>query len=111
MEKDPRGLRFKFAADAEVRVGESPTGIPCRVTELSLRGCFLETADSFAEQQRFRVKIFNSGEYFESPADVIYVRPTGVGVVFAETNPHFRSVLQKWVLLALDHQAEQVPAS
>lgn len=110
MSNDQRGLRFNFSADAEVRVGDSPAGIPVRMTELSFRGCFLETSATFSEHQRLRVKIFHSGEYFEALADVIYVRPSGVGILFVETNAHFRSVLQKWILTALDQQPEQVAA-
>ncbi|HXJ04787.1 MAG TPA: PilZ domain-containing protein [Candidatus Acidoferrum sp.] len=110
MHQDQRGLRFRFNADAEVRIVDSPTSFRGRVTEMSLRGCFLETPGSFTERQRLVVRIFNSAEYFESRADVIYVKPSGVGVLFAEMNPHFRVVLQKWILTALDHQAEEVPA-
>lgn len=110
MDKDQRGLRFNFSAEAEVRVGDSATSFPGRVTELSFRGCFLEISGSFSEHQRLRVKIFHSSEYFETLADVIYVRPSGVGMLFAETNPHFRSILQKWILNALDHQTDEVPA-
>ena len=110
MNKDQRGLRFNFSAEAEVRVGDSAENSPGRVTELSFRGCFVEVSGSFSEHQRLRIKIFHANEYFETPADVIYIRPSGVGVLFAETNPHFRSILQKWILMALDQQPEQVPA-
>ena len=110
MDRDQRGLRFNFSAEAEIRVGDLPTGLPGRVRELSFRGCYVEISGSFSEQQRVRVKMFHASEFFESQADVIYVRPEGIGLVFAETNPHFRSVLQKWILSALDHQTEQVPA-
>lgn len=108
MSNDQRGLRFNFSADAEVRVGDSPEGIPVRMTALSFRGCFLETSASFSEHQRLRVKIFHLGEYFETLADVIYLRPSGAGVLFVDINPHFRSILQKWILAALDQQPEQV---
>jgi PilZ domain len=110
MHKDQRGLRFSFSADAEVRVEGAPASSPGRVTEFSLQGCFLEIAGSFAEQQRLHVKVFHSGEYFESPADVLYVRPSGVGLAFANTKPLFRGVLQKWILSALDRQSEEVSA-
>jgi hypothetical protein len=110
MEREQRGLRFTFSADAEVRVGDSPDRLPGRVSELSLRGCFLEISGSFAEHERLRVKMFNSGESIETMADVIYVRASGVGLLFAEPNPHFRDVLQKWILAALDHQSEEAPA-
>jgi len=107
MDNYPRGLRFKFSADAELRVPASPTALHGRVTELSLLGCFLEISGSFGNNERLQVKIFRSGEYFESLADAIYVRPSGVGLLFVEMNPHFRGVLQKWILSALDRQTEE----
>lgn len=110
MSRDKRGLRFGFSAEAEVQIGDSPAKVPGRVRELSLRGCFLEISGSFREHERLRVKIINSGEYFESQADVIYVLATGVGLLFADMNPHFRAVLQKWILTALEHQTEEVAA-
>lgn len=100
-----RGLRFPFSADAEVVPQGSTERIRARVTELSFRGCLLETSAALKEQQRVHVKIFHSDECFEALADIIYVKPAGVGLVFGDTDPHFRSVLQAWILGALDNQA------
>jgi hypothetical protein len=50
------------------------------------------------------LKIHHSGEYFEAEALVLYVKPSGIGLVFRDIKPHFRSVLQKWILSALDGQ-------
>jgi hypothetical protein len=106
MHKEQRGLRFPFSAAPEVLVESSGTGIPARVTELSLRGCLLEVFGSFAQEQQLFLKMFHSDEYFEAPTRVIYVTPSGVGVLFNEVNPHFRDVLQKWILAALVSQGE-----
>jgi hypothetical protein len=112
VDKEHRGLRFAFNARAEVASESSPTAFaPARVTELSLRGCFLETSASFELQHPVLLKIQHSEEYFEAEASVLYVKPTGMGLVFREIKPHFRDVLQKWVLAALDNQsgARQTP--
>jgi hypothetical protein len=37
---------------------------------------------------------------------VIYVRATGVGLVFGDIKPHCRRVLQNWILEALDKQVK-----
>jgi hypothetical protein len=50
------------------------------------------------------LKIYDSGEYFEGEASVLYVKPSGIGLVFREIKPHFRAVLQKWIPSALDKQ-------
>ncbi|HXL23119.1 MAG TPA: PilZ domain-containing protein [Candidatus Dormibacteraeota bacterium] len=107
MDQEPRGLRFAFNADAVISPQNSPdTHTPARVTELSLRGCFLQTAASFAEQQVVLVKIFYLDEFFETEAGVLYVQPRGLGLEFRETKPHFRAVLQKWILAALHSQPD-----
>lgn len=112
MDQEHRGLRFPFSASAEIAPESSPTAIvPARVTELSLRGCFLETSAAFEMKRPVLVKIHNSGEYFEAAASVLYVKPSGVGLVYREVKPHFRAVLQRWILAALDKQsgARQTP--
>jgi hypothetical protein len=110
MGQEHRGLRFGFSASAEIAPESARAAfIPARVTELSLRGCFLETSASFEMNRPVFLKIYNSGEYFEAAASVLYVMPSGLGLVFREINPHFRAVLQKWVLAALDKQSEPQP--
>ena len=110
MDQEHRGLRFAFSAGAEIAPQSSPTAfVPGQVTELSLRGCFVETSASFEMQRPVLLKIYNSGEYFEAPASVLYVKPSGLGLVFREIKPHFRAILQKWVLAALDAQQNARP--
>ena len=110
MPKEKRGLRFDFTADAEVRAEGATTSTRGHVKELSLRGCFVEACGDFAEHQRVRVKIFNADDCLESFADVIYVLPNGLGLLFVDMTPGVRGVLQKWVLTALDRETEAVPA-
>jgi hypothetical protein len=102
LHRDRRGLRFSFSANAEVSLEGSAESLRVRVTELSLRGCFLGIPGRFAEKQRLQVKIFNAKDFFEASAEVIYVRESGVGVLFGDMHPHFRQVLQTWILAALD---------
>jgi hypothetical protein len=110
MNQECRGLRFAFIAGAEVALETSPTVfVPARVTEISLRGCLLETSASFEMQRPVLLRIHDSGEYFEAKASVLYVKPSGTGLVFGEIKPHFRAVLQKWVLTALDNQLNEAP--
>jgi PilZ domain len=114
MEQERRGLRFAFTATAEIAPASTPTAlVPARVSELSLQGCFLETSVSFEMQRPVVVKIYDSGEYFETKASVLYVKPLGMGLVFVDIKPHFRAVLQKWILAALDNQpgARPTPGS
>jgi hypothetical protein len=112
MNRECRGLRFSFNADAEIAPESSPKAIlPAHVTELSLQGCFLETSASFELQHPVLLKIHDAGDFFEAEAIVLYTRPSGLGLVFREVKPRFRDVLQKWILKALDRQleAQQIP--
>jgi hypothetical protein len=112
MEQYCRGLRFSFTADAEIGGQTAPCDfVPARVTELSLRGCLLESSASFEVQSPVLVKIYKSGEYFEAEASVLYVQPSGLGLVFLEIKPLFRAVLQEWVLAALDKQSKAQSAT
>lgn|SRR5215470_4581985 len=104
--QEQRGLRFPFDASAEVLLESKHERIPARVTELSFRGCYLQTSVSLKQRQRVRVKIFHADRFFESLAEVIYLRPDGAGVMFGNMEAHFRNVLQGWILQALDRQAE-----
>ena len=105
MNQEKRGLRFAFSADAELVLGGSAHRNPARVTELSLRGCYVESSIPLREQQHVQLKIFHLGQYFEAPAEVIYLKANGAGFVFGDVKLHFRDVLQEWVLAALDSQA------
>jgi hypothetical protein len=105
MSQEQRGLRFPFSTRAEVRLEGSRETIPARVVELSLRGCFLEIPSALKEQQSLRVKILHSGQSFEAAAEVLYVTPAGVGLLFGDIETQSREVLQSWILTALDQQA------
>ena len=105
MYPDRRGLRFTFAASAELALKDFPKAIvPGLVTELSLQGCFVETSAAFEAQRLVLVKIYDSQESFEAEAVVLYVRPTGLGLVFREFTPESAAILQKWMIKALGSQ-------
>ncbi|HTB91726.1 MAG TPA: PilZ domain-containing protein [Candidatus Sulfotelmatobacter sp.] len=112
MNREIRGLRFSFNADAEIVPENAPNAVlPARVTELSLQGCFLETAASLEEKRQVSLKICDAGESFEAEAIVLYSRPSGLGLLFRDVKPRHRDTLQTWILKALDRQLElqQIP--
>ena len=104
---DRRGLRFTFDGTADVTMEGAADRLRARVTELSFRVCYLETATALKQKQRLQVKISHSNETFEAPAEVIYLRPGGAGVMFGVIEPRFRNVLQDWILTELDNQRDQ----
>lgn len=69
-----------------------------RVSELSLRGCYLDTLNPFPEGTHIRLVIFHGGVTFTVHATVIYPQPNmGMGVVFSAVEPEQLEVLMKWL--------------
>jgi hypothetical protein len=97
-----RTLRFPFEASAEVSEENSEARTPARVTEISLNGCFLQTAAPLPNGTSLFVKVFVEGSFFETQATVVYSQPNvGMGIAFRELKPYFAAVLKKWLLAAM----------
>ncbi len=93
--------RYPFVAPAAV-LPETGAPVGGNIKELSLYGCYLDTASPLAPRSRVLVKIFMPGEYFEANATVAYATPAlGMGLVFRDVKSHFRAVLRKWLLIAM----------
>jgi PilZ domain len=96
-----RTPRYPFIATAEVIDQSSQATVSTRVTELSLRGCYLDMPDPLPIDARINIKIYSEGKFFESTAMVVYSQhKLGVGVTFLEIRPQFLSVLKQWLLAA-----------
>ena len=94
-----RTPRFPFIANAEIFEKGSAASNPGRVTELSLYGCYVETASTFEKGVPFLLKVFAEGRFFESQGTVLYVQPgQGMGVGFQNVNPHYLTVLKTWLI-------------
>jgi hypothetical protein len=69
-----RTPRYPFVAPAAV-LPETGAPVGGNVKELSLYGCYLDTASPLSPRSRVLVKIFMPGEYFEANATVAYATP------------------------------------
>ena len=93
--------RYAFVAPAAV-LPETGAPVGGNTKELSLYGCYIDATSTLAPRTKVLVKIFMPGEYFEANATVAYASPAlGLGLVFRDVKPHFRSVLRKWLLMAM----------
>jgi hypothetical protein len=93
--------RYPFAAPAAV-LPETGTPVGGNIKELSLYGCYMDATSTLSPRSKVLVKIFMPGEYFEANATVAYANPAlGLGLVFRDVKPHFRTVLRKWLLMAM----------
>ena len=103
MDKDRRRTpRYSFIASGEVIEDASGTKMSSRISELSLNGCYLDTANPLPMGTAVMVKIFTQTDFFEAPGDVVYSHPNlGMGIEFHDVKPLFQSVLKKWLLIAM----------
>jgi hypothetical protein len=100
--------RVRFSASAEVIRADLVEST--LVTELSLRGCYLEPTTPLPRGTLVTVKIFAGGDFFEAIATVLYSRATlGMGLGFREVKPEFQRVLRKWLRQALDASNTALP--
>jgi hypothetical protein len=86
--------RFTFIAEAEV-VG---VGDRSRVSELSARGCYVDTINPLPKGTDVRLRISYGCSTCEFPAKVIYTHAGfGMGVVFGELNAEQAATLGVWL--------------
>lgn len=98
-EERRRTPRYPFIATAEVIEQGSKNGIPSRVTELSLNGCYIDMPNPLPQDAPITVKIYADGKFFEAAGAVVYSKPKlGIGVSFRGVRPQFLTVLKQWLL-------------
>jgi hypothetical protein len=86
--------RFTFIADAEI-VG---LGDRSRVSELSERGCYIDTINPLPKGTELRLRIRYGCSSCEFPGKVIYTHAGfGMGVVFSELTAEQSSTLGVWL--------------
>jgi len=86
--------RFAFIAEAEV-IG---IGNRARVTELSARGCYIDTITPLAKDTALTVRIRYGCSSCEFPGKIIYTHAGfGMGLVFGELNAEQRTTLNVWL--------------
>ena len=64
--KTRRSPRFPFIAVAEIADTESEGDFSCRVSELSLNGCYVDMLNALPIGSEVRMKIFSESECFEA---------------------------------------------
>ena len=90
--------RHPLIANAEETDLASGARLSARVSEMSLKGCYLDTLNPFPEGTKIRLVIFHEGVTFTAYATVIYPQPNmGMGVVFSAVAPEQLEVLTKWL--------------
>ncbi len=90
--------RYSFIASAEEVDIVSNTRLTSRVSEISVKGCYLDTLNPFPEGTEIRLGIDHAGETFSTLGKVIYVLPNmGMGVAFTGLEEPQKQLLLKWI--------------
>ena len=90
--------RYPFVASAEEIDINTGAKLSARVSELSLKGCYLDTLNPFPQGTQIRLVIFHGDSKFTALATVMYSQPNmGMGVLFKAVEPEQLEVLQSWL--------------
>jgi hypothetical protein len=103
--------RFAFFADVEVTLRDG-TSIPAQLTELSSRGCYIETLEPVPICAELLLRIRDGMTTNELDGKVIYVQSGGglglfgMGVQFGEMGAEQRSVIDAWLRELAGHRGK-----
>jgi hypothetical protein len=94
-----RHLRFSVAAaEADVTTLRSGRHLLAGLSEVSPRGCYLDTPEAFVVGTEVRVRIRYAGDSCELPGTVIYAhKGWGMGVLFGDAAAGQSAVLDRWL--------------
>lgn len=96
--------RCPFVASAEVTDPSSGTKLSVRVSELAVRGCYIDTLNPFPDGTLVTLRILKDEGVFETKAKVAYSHlSSGMGLIFTEMTPAQRSLLEDWLAAIITH--------
>src|ERR1700730_16237527 len=94
--------RFAFFAEAEATLRDG-TSVPAQVSELSSRGCYIDTLEPIPVGTEVRLRISNDRSSCELPGRVIYMHSGygmgifGMGVLFGNMAAEQISAINAWL--------------
>src|SRR6266436_9983009 len=90
--------RLPFLTEAEVMEPLAGARLKTRLSDLSLRGCYVDTLHPLPVGARIRLRAVRSKIILEVLATVIYSEPRlGMGVSFTQLSPEQKSILENWL--------------
>jgi len=93
-----RSPRYFFFASAELTEENSHVRVPCRVSELSLHGCYLDIMNPFPADAVVHLTIESGNTLLETRAKTIHSTPNiGAGVTFLDQTPESQPILNRWL--------------
>ena len=92
-----RAPRYRLIAAAEIVELRSNAILNAKTSDVSLVGCFMNTARSFPEGTRIRLKLTRDESSFTSLGVVARLQPMGMGVSFSEIKKEQLELLRQWL--------------
>jgi hypothetical protein len=90
--------RFSLIATAALREPESDTKISGRISELSRKGCYVDTLIALPVGTKLELRISRDQGVFESAARIIYVQAAmGLGLAFVDVADEQLKILDSWL--------------
>lgn len=90
--------RYPFVANAELSDPISKTSATGRTTEISTRGCYIETLNPMPRNSVIKIRILREETTFETWGRVAYSQERiGMGIAFLETAEDQQKILDGWV--------------
>ena len=107
-------LRFAFFAEAEATLLDG-TSVPAQVSELSSRGCYIDTLQPIPIGTEVSLRISDGMQSCELPGRVIYIHSGygmgifGMGVVFGNAAAEQMSAVNSWLRDLALHKTSLAP--
>jgi len=93
-----RAPRHSFAAAVEVTDLQSEAHLAAHIRDISLFGCFVETAEPFPPGTKLRFRIMRGGATVSGVGRVAFARPgSGMGIHFITVEPAGQPALDNWL--------------
>jgi hypothetical protein len=90
--------RVPFIASAKVAVTAGGASVQMRISELSARGCYIDTLNPFEIGTQINLHISHENRTCDLPGKVIYSHAGfGMGVLFVDLSAEQRAVLDEWL--------------
>jgi hypothetical protein len=107
-----RNLRFPFMATVEAVEMKTGAKVLGRTSDLSLGGCYVDTASPFSAGTDAKIRITRGIETFEAQAKVIYSSiGMGMGLAFVSAQQKQVRLFQRWLLEVSAQSAPSEQAS
>ena len=90
--------RYPFIAEVEVNELNNGSRMAARISDLSVRGCYVDTLNPLSLGTEVRLRIRHIDQACELPGTIIYVHPGfGMGILFGSAASPQLEILKNWL--------------